>query len=199
MNNLENINSLIGRPVVSLATANKLGEIYDLVIDPLNWDMVGFSVRSFGGEYSFVDFQDVHSIGPHALMLGGEDALVRADRSPLATLPRAKQDLIGVKVLNESGHLLGKIARIFVHLTETPEFICEVRWSAFDRLLGRAYYFPASLARAFSQARGSLVVSADTGMMQGSLEAMATRLYGPHEAVPGQPVPVCVTVRSHAN
>ena len=45
MENVENIEKLIGRAVVSLETANTLGRVADLLADPLSGQLAGFSVQ----------------------------------------------------------------------------------------------------------------------------------------------------------
>ena len=45
MDNVENIQELIGREVISLETANKLGRVADLLVDTLAGQLAGFAVR----------------------------------------------------------------------------------------------------------------------------------------------------------
>ena len=42
-----------------------------------------------------VEWRDIHSIGPDAIMVDRDDLLLPVDQSPIKTLPRAKNDLIG--------------------------------------------------------------------------------------------------------
>ena len=197
INNVQNIDVLIGRSVLSLETANKLGEIHDLAVDPSNWELAGFSIRLLDERYALVNYQNVHSIGPDALMIDDEESLLSTDQSQIKSLPLAKNSLLGVKVITELGQLIGKVSNIFIHLKDTPDFIYEVRRSIFDKLLGHTFYFPASLGCAISEDRSSLVVSHDPEKMEHSLDAVAKRLYGPNEPAPYEPAAsVQVTVRS---
>src|SRR4029079_1836720 len=109
--------------------------------------------------YALVSVLDVQGIGPAAVMLEGEHSLVLADASPLKTLPRAKQNLIGVKVITEQGLLLGEITNLYLCIDHRPAFIYEVRSSLFDKLLGRAFYFAASLAPAILGTAPSHIVN----------------------------------------
>jgi uncharacterized protein YrrD len=198
MNNLNDIGNLIGRTVLSLETANKLGHVHDLVLEPLNGALAGLSIQKLDESYALVDYQEIHSIGPDAVMINRDQSLLPHDESPIKTLPLAKNELIGVKVITENGQIMGKIANLFIHIADKAVFIYEVRSSIFDRLLGHAFYFPASLGCAFSDDRTSLVVSDDTERIDHKLEAVAKRLLGSYEFTPREPGAPQVSVRSHS-
>ena len=198
MDRIERIDKLIGRAVVSLETANKLGPVTDLLVDPISGELAGLVVhRSTDETDALVSILDIHGIGPDAVMVDGEQSLVLTEASPLNTLPRAQADLINVKVLTEHGQLLGNIANLFLCLTERPVFIYEVRSSLIDKLLGRAFYFAASLGCAFSDDRSALVVTAEPAEMDHRVEAAAERLLGLFSHPPRAHV-FTVEVRTHA-
>jgi uncharacterized protein YrrD len=177
MERVEKIEKLIGRAVVSLETANKLGQLSDLLIDPLSGELAGLAVKRYADESeTLVSILDVHGIGPDAVMVEGDQSLVLAAASPLNTLPKASADLVSVKVLTEQGLLLGNISNVFLCLNKKPVFIYEVRSSLLDKLLGRAFYFAASLGCAFSDDRSALVVTAEPHKMDHRLEGAAERL-----------------------
>lgn len=180
MDSVEKIDKLIGRAVVSLESANNLGPVVDLLVDPLSGKLAGLVVqRSTDQTETLVCIRDIHGIGPDAVVVEGDESLVLTEASPLNTLPRAQADLIGVKVLTEHGQLLGNIANLFLCLIERPVFIYEVRLSLIDKLLGRAFYFAASLGCAFSDDRSALVVTAEPAEMDHRVEAAAERLLEP--------------------
>ena len=198
MDNVENIEKLIGRAVVSLETANTLGRVADLLADPLSGQLAGFSVQRVDQSYALASVLDVQGIGPAAVMLEGEHSLVLVDASPLNTLPQAKQNLIGVKVITEQGLLLGEISNLYLCIDHRPAFIYEVRSSLFDKLLGRAFYFAASLGRAFSGDGTSLIVSADPETLDHTLAAAIDRLLPGRRITSLQAPAVRVEVRTHA-
>src|SRR5204862_8141567 len=99
---------------------------------------------------TLVSVMDVHGVGPDAIMVEREEALVLNDASPMSTLPKGKLDLLGAKVITEYGQLLGKVSAVFLSLIEPFSVIYEVRSSILDKLLGHAFCFPASLACARS-------------------------------------------------
>jgi uncharacterized protein YrrD len=192
MTSVQNIDTLIGRPVLSLESANKLGYVHDLTVDPLKGQLAGLSVQKLDDGQALVDRQDIHSIGPDAVMVVREQSLVSPDQSALQSLPLARTNLIGVKVITEGGEVLGEIAKVYIHIAETSSFIYEVRSSILDKLLGHALYFPAALGCAFSDDATRLVVSNETEKADRKLETATNRLFGPAE--PGIPQ---IIVRSH--
>jgi uncharacterized protein YrrD len=197
MNNVENIDAIVGRAVVSLESANELGQVADLLIDPLSGQLAGLAVDGKDESSALAGIVDVHGIGPHAIILEHDASLVLADTSPLATLPKAKSNLKGVKVLTEHGQLLGNISNLYICVDGKPTFIYEVRSSLFDTLFGRAFYLAASLGCAFSDDRSSLVVTGDPENMDHKLEAAAERVLGSSTS-PLRASAFRVEVRTHA-
>jgi len=198
LDNVENIQNLIGRGVISLETANKLGRVADLLVDKFAGQLAGFSVRRTDNTIALASVLDLHGIGPDAIVVEHDQSLVLVDASPLNTLPRAKDDLIGVKVMTDRGQHLGSISNVFLCLDRRPTFIYEVRSSFFDALLGRAWYFAASLGCALSADGASLVVTAGPEQMHDRLEGAAERVLGPYRQ-PQQAGVVRVEVRTHAD
>ena len=198
MNNVESIGKLIGRPVVSMETANKLGHVNDLLIDPVTGLLEGLSVEKLDESCALVSSIDVHNIGPDAIMVEQDHSLVLVDASPLRDVPRVKANLTDVKVITEGGQLLGKISDAFLCLLTEPVFIYEVRNSIFDLLLGHAFYFPASLGCALSGDGSALVIRTETALLDHKLEAAAQRVFGSERVELPDKVRIQIEIRSHA-
>jgi uncharacterized protein YrrD len=189
--NIHSIDFIIGRAVLARATANKLGQVHDLIISPSKGDLVGLSLRLPDESLRLVDYRDICSFGQDAVMINSDESAVLVQDSPLKALPLAKNNLIGVNVVTESGKLLGKIANVYMHLAETLLLIYEVRSSIIDKLLGHALFFPASQGLAVSGDFARIVVAEDTSeKADNSLAALEARLFGPPREDP------VVTVRS---
>ena len=198
MNNIENVQKLIGREVISLETANKLGRVADLLVDTLTGQLAGLSVRRPDNTIALVSVLDVHGIGPDAVVVELDQSLVLLEASPLSVLPKAKEDLTRVKVMTDRGQHLGSISNVFLCIDRRPTFIYEVRSSFIDALLGRAWYFAASLDCALSGDGASLVVTAGPEQMHDRLDGAAERVLGPYK-LPQQTSVVRVQVRTHAD
>jgi uncharacterized protein YrrD len=198
LNNIENVQKLIGREVISLETANKLGRVADLLVDTLTGQLAGLSVRRPDNTIALVSVLDVHGIGPDAVVVELDQSLVLLEASPLSVLPKAKEDLTRVKVMTDRGQHLGSISNVFLCIDRRPTFIYEVRSSFIDALLGRAWYFAASLDCALSGDGASLVVTAGPEQMHDRLDGAAERVLGPYK-LPQQTSVVRVQVRTHAD
>jgi len=194
MSKIDGIDVLIGRAVLSVESANKLGWVHDLVVHPIKGELAGLSVQVFDQSQVLVSQDEIHSIGPDAVMVHSDQSLVSSDQSPIKAFPLAKNNLIGVKVITEDGKLLGEIANVYVHLGESSLFIYEVRSSILDKLLGHALYFPASFGCAFADDATRLVVSNNTEKADRKLDAIVSRLFEPSASFTPQ-----VIVRSHSD
>jgi uncharacterized protein YrrD len=194
MSDIQDLEVLIGRSVLSLDSANKLGEVYDIVVHPTAGDLIGLCVQIPDQSLLLVEQEEIHSIGPDAVMVQSDQSLEPLDQSPLKSLPLAKNGLIGVEVVTEDGKSLGEIANIYFHLENTSGFfIYEVRSSILDKILGHSLYFPASFGRAFADDGTRLVVSNDTENADRKLDAVVARLFPP----PSANVMPEISVRSH--
>ncbi|HYY55949.1 MAG TPA: PRC-barrel domain-containing protein [Pyrinomonadaceae bacterium] len=178
--NVHTIDILIGRIVLSRATANKLGPIRDLVVEPSKGELAGLLVQMPDESLRLIDYREIYSFGPDAVMINSDESAIPAPDSPLKGLPLARGNLVGVKVITEGGKLLGNIANLYIHLAETSLLVYEVRSSLLDKLLGHALYFPASVGCALSEDAARIVVPNDTAeKADHALDALAARLFGP--------------------
>jgi uncharacterized protein YrrD len=174
------IDSLIGRAVVARSTANRLGQVNDLIVSPSKGEFVGLSVRLPDESLRQADYREIYSFGPDAVMIENDESAVPVEASPLKALPLAKGNLVGADVVTGDGKLLGQIANVYFHLGERLLLIYEVRSSILDKLLGHALFFPASQGRAVSDDFSRVVVEDDTASKaERSLAALAARLFGP--------------------
>src|SRR6267378_6856277 len=106
--------ALIGVPVLSRATGNKLGQIDDLIIDPTVGTLLGLMVRTEDGGSQVLSYLDISSFGQDAVMTNNDSSVQPLEGNQLAEQPLAKQNLIGASVFTEGGNLLGLVANVFV-------------------------------------------------------------------------------------
>jgi uncharacterized protein YrrD len=191
---VHSIDFLIGRPVLSRATANRLGQTHDLLVDPVSGVLAGLCVLMSDATLRLVDYGEIYSFGPDAVMINSDASAIPVQESPLRVLPLAKLNLTGANVVTEGGRLLGQIANIYIRLAETLVLIYEVRASILDKLLGHALFFPASQGRAVSVDFRRIVVAEETpATADHSLAALTARLFGPQREDPV----VVVRTRGH--
>jgi len=158
VNDVIEIDKIIGMPVMSRATGNKLGEVYDLYIDPAQGILMGITVKAPNGKFGGIDFRNVYSFGKDAVMVNDENHVTLLTEEWIAQHPHAKKHLIGTNVLTEGGNHLGEIGNIFVRLTSPPAVIYEMRGSMWDSLLGRNLFIYAAHAGALSSNAERMIV-----------------------------------------
>lgn len=157
--NIVSIDALIGKTVLSRTTGNLLGQVHDLYIDPVEGVLMGLTIAAPNGKMGGLDYKKVYSFGQDAVMATDDDAVVGLNDDWVATHSHAKRHLLGIKIVTESGNLLGHVANIFVRLTPPPIAVYEVRESVLDKLLGRNLFIPASTGNALSSNAERIVVS----------------------------------------
>ena len=155
------VNSLIGRSVLALSTGNKLGAIRDVFVDPLNGVVAGLTLTGEDGSTTNLPYDRIHSFGHDAIMALADDSVEPTESEITPDKPLARE-LIGTKVITDSGNLLGHIADIYVTISQPPVLIYEIRDSILDKLLGRQIFIPASAGYALSDDRKRLIVPNET-------------------------------------
>lgn len=108
---------LAGRAVIDIETAEKIGSIEKLILDPEGKRVAGFIVAkgaSFPGnkERTVVPASTVRAIGPDAVTIRREVA-ADTDITYLESLPRGS-DVIGRKVITDDGRYLGKVDDVLI-------------------------------------------------------------------------------------
>ena len=110
------LGELIGRAVVDMDAAEKVGEIDEIVFDPDQCMVAGLVVvhgKSFlgGGTYRVIPATLVHSAGADAVTVSSSRLTASVDE--MAGLPR-RRDVIGRKVVGQSGDLFGRIEDVLI-------------------------------------------------------------------------------------
>jgi uncharacterized protein YrrD len=104
--------SLIGRPVVTLDTATDIAEVKDVVFDPGQARVVGFTLRGRGA----LGAPSAGVLAAHGIVSIGRDAITVADatvvqgEAPDIEAARSdRRDVLGNEVLTESGSRIGTV------------------------------------------------------------------------------------------
>jgi len=109
---------LIGHPVVDAATGNDLAEIKDVVFDPRRGVITGFTLRKRGflgrRMKDVLPVGSVLSVGTHAVMVEGDDALSRPDDASDEVTTNKNADVLNDMVITESGRALGAVRDVIV-------------------------------------------------------------------------------------
>ena len=109
---------LVGRAVIDMEAAERLGRIREIIVQRDGERVAGFIVvhgetlMGTGGTRRMVPASAVYSIGPDAMTMRGS---AMSDRLPeLDNLPRMS-DIIGHKIITRSGRLLGVIDDMLIN------------------------------------------------------------------------------------
>jgi len=96
-----------GRPVITVDSGERLGEIQDVYIDPQQRRIALLRIRRTSGDINDVAFEDVHSIGADAVMLPSRDVLRLAGDHSQTFLDI--DELVRLRVVTEQGEARGTV------------------------------------------------------------------------------------------
>jgi uncharacterized protein YrrD len=116
---------LTNAPVMSLQTGGKLAHTEKAIINPANLQIVAFEVSGtlLTEKPSFLRIADIREYGRLGMIIDSTDELVGLDDViQIERLYKQNFSLIGMQVIDESGHKLGKIDGYTV---ETDDFIIQ--------------------------------------------------------------------------
>ncbi|MDQ1397663.1 MAG: hypothetical protein QOG64_2922 [Acidimicrobiaceae bacterium] len=131
----------MGRPVLSRATAERLGEVKHLIVD-VGQRRITLLAVGRGRRSQLVDWEALSGLGPDAVMVESEQRVRDAadDRDKAAAA--GKLDLLGKRVLTDRGFTAGTVTDI-VFEAETG-MVTEIRTEsgpiAAERLRGAGSY-----------------------------------------------------------
>src|SRR5712671_457496 len=107
---------LMGRAVIDMEAAERLGKIKEIIVQRDGERIAGFivvhgeTIVGTGGTRRTIPAAAVHSIGPDAVTVHGSTVKERST-ADLGNLPRMS-DVIGRKMLTRNGRLLGSINEV---------------------------------------------------------------------------------------
>lgn len=121
---------LIGRPVVDASAGEDVAEVQDLVFDPADGTLVGFTLKgrgAFAGRLATVLALDgIASIGTDAVMISGLDVLsAQGDQGGerVTSASEAGEEVVNDLVVTESGRSLGKVIDVIVRGGSSPQVV----------------------------------------------------------------------------
>lgn len=103
---------LIGTPVTTLDSATTLGEVRDVLFDPLSWSFLGFTLRGRGllspPLIGVLPAAGMRSLGRDAVMIDADSVVLREPEDIRSTLGE-HEDAVGTEVVTDQGVALGRI------------------------------------------------------------------------------------------
>jgi len=113
--------SLLSMPIISLEEGQQIGKVRGVVVNPENFTIAALVTdkQSWFGDYKVVPYENVMSIGDHAVTIDKKSNIEKPSNIPeISKLMKKKLPLLGGKVISETGTLLG-IVEEFTFDTET--------------------------------------------------------------------------------
>lgn len=152
---------LRGMTLLAVDTGAKLGEIHDVIIQPIGGRAIGVSVRTLDGDELRLRIDDI-IIGPDAVMTSWESFAYAGDRSiEMAGGVKALDEMVGSNIVTEDGDLLGRITEVYIR-ADKPLAIYRVAESRIKKFFGRGFFLPGDVARSYAPDGARMIVPADT-------------------------------------
>jgi uncharacterized protein YrrD len=103
---------LIGTPVTTLDSATIVGEVRDVLFDPLRWRFLGFTLRGRGllspPLIGVLPAAGMRALGRDAVMVSS-DAVVLREPEDMRSALGEHEDAVGTEVVTDQGLRLGRI------------------------------------------------------------------------------------------
>lgn len=177
---------LIGRPVVTLDTAEDIAEIKDVVFRHSEAKVVGFTLnkrgRFSGPLKSVLPWSRVAALGRDAVMVATRDAVGPADESMEAAGGGDDRNIVGTTVMTDSGNALGRVCDLVLEVAAHADVVgFEIDGGQGGRLLPVGDTFSVSGTVLMVPAAAEEFLRDDLSGFGSAVEAFLARLHGREE------------------
>jgi uncharacterized protein YrrD len=100
--------AVVGFKVVSTSTAETVGVVHGLVVDPVSRTIAALSLTKTAGKATLLPWANLTAVGTDAVTVQGADRIVEPD-SDLAVLADKHHTLLKKRVLSTAGQQLGTV------------------------------------------------------------------------------------------
>lgn len=153
--------NLKGMTVLRVDTGNKMGEVSDAIVNPVEGKVMGLIVRADQKQERALAAQDFF-IGKDAVMaIAGARFVEEESGNNLKDGVPALGEIIGTNIVTNEGKFLGRVSEVHISL-EMPRAVYRVTESTLQRFMGGGFYIAGDLPHAYSQDGVRLIVPADT-------------------------------------
>jgi uncharacterized protein YrrD len=151
---------LRGMSLLAVDTGEKLGQVRDVIIQPVEGRVAGLVVRTLNNDEMRLRIDDA-TIGPDAVMTSLESFEYAGERvRELAGGVRAIDEMVGSNVVTENGDLLGRISEVYI-TSDRPQVVYRIVESRIQKFLGRGFFLPGDVARSYAPDGARIIVPAD--------------------------------------
>jgi uncharacterized protein YrrD len=108
---------IIGLPIGSTDTQERVGTISDIVVDPDSGQLLGFVVKTgFLSGTKVLSFHDVTGLDHAAVLVRNADVVLPPQEvAPIKSTLAEKRPLLGQRVVTEGGTRLGKVVDMVIN------------------------------------------------------------------------------------
>jgi uncharacterized protein YrrD len=144
-------------------TAERLGEVLDVIVHPTRGTLLGLTLKTGSGRQRDVSARAfwIDRDGVVAIELGDATSSASVDRSGV----RVEAELLGTKVVNAEGLLLGHIREVHLLLDQFA-IVYRVTQPGLRGLLGGRFFMSGQVPCSYFRDGGRLIVPADTGRLR---------------------------------
>lgn len=113
---MQKITELLGLPVIDLSTGKQIGKVQDVVIDVLNYRMMGVLLCHAGWFHSGrgIMLEDMKSIGSDSITIADEMVIFKQENLAAEQQTLLNEGIIGKHLVTTGGKTLGTLSDIYV-------------------------------------------------------------------------------------
>ena len=129
--------SLIGKPVITLDDGTQIGETHDVVYNPREGRLIGFTLLQGAGLFSrgdtyWLPAEDIRALGEDAVTIMTASHVVRVDGDVNEYAAQAGKGVLGKRLMTEDGKFLGAIDDVLIERTSKNVVAYEVSGGVFQ-------------------------------------------------------------------
>jgi len=153
---------ILGMPVICLASGQKIGQVCEIVFDPLQGKILGF-ILDGGGWFrkaKVIRYSAVVSLGEDAITVGDEAAVITTNHKLEPWLRAGNEvSLIGAKVISERGNNLGIVEDLLIDVTNGKIYGYEISGGLIQDIIAGRLVMPKPASLTVGE--GTIIVSND--------------------------------------
>ncbi len=112
---MQRVNELFGKEVVRQTSAEKQGNVRDIVFDEESRNIVALLVGGMVGRGKALRWTSVTNVGD-VVVVGGEEALDKLGEDPeVANLHKKRHTVTGTEIVTQEGERIGEVRDVFVN------------------------------------------------------------------------------------
>jgi uncharacterized protein YrrD len=150
-----NAMNLLDMPVFSINEAAEIGQVKDIIIDPVEKCLLALAVdkRGWYHDVRVIPAGKIRSIGEDTINIDEKQSATRAVNLPkIVEYMHHPYELVGSKIISDDGHSLGRVERYYVERASGAVSRIEVSGGIFSRIWSGRVFIPAEYVMTIGEA-----------------------------------------------